>query len=109
MNKSLIRVPRKLYRRCVMNTIGLVAQRITRLTTDQKIAGSNPAVLVRNFLLPVEVHPINQERYLATCQGSDLLIVAILSKICQCGANWCGRICYTHLCNDVFLVCGSDQ
>ena len=26
-----------------MNTIGLVAQRITRLTTDQKIAGSNPA------------------------------------------------------------------
>ena len=26
-------------------TIGLVAQRITRLTTDQKIAGSNPAVL----------------------------------------------------------------
>ena len=29
-----------------MNTIGLVAQRITRLTTDQKIAGSNPAEIV---------------------------------------------------------------
>ena len=28
-----------------MNIIGRVAQRITRLTTDQKIAGSNPAVL----------------------------------------------------------------
>ena len=27
-------------------TIGLVAQRITRLTTDQKIAGSNPAEIV---------------------------------------------------------------
>ena len=25
---------------------GLVAQRITRLTTDQKIAGSNPAEIV---------------------------------------------------------------
>ena len=29
---------------------GRVAQRITRLTTDQKIAGSNPAVL-ETFLL----------------------------------------------------------
>ena len=28
---------------------GCVAQRITRLTTDQKIAGSNPAVLVHLF------------------------------------------------------------
>jgi hypothetical protein len=26
--------------------VGLVAQRITRLTTDQKIAGSNPAEIV---------------------------------------------------------------
>ena len=34
-------------------TIGLVAQRITRLTTDQKIAGSNPAeigAIFRNFI-----------------------------------------------------------
>ena len=32
---------------------GLVAQRITRLTTDQKIAGSNPAeieTIFRNFI-----------------------------------------------------------
>ena len=29
---------------------GRVAQRITRLTTDQKIAGSNPAVLENIFL-----------------------------------------------------------
>ncbi len=29
--------------------LGLVAQRITRLTTDQKIAGSNPAE-IENFL-----------------------------------------------------------
>ena len=28
---------------------GLVAQRITRLTTDQKIAGSNPAEIVSHF------------------------------------------------------------
>ena len=28
--------------------LGLVAQRITRLTTDQKIAGSNPAE-IENF------------------------------------------------------------
>ena len=28
---------------CTCGTSGLVAQRITRLTTDQKIAGSNPA------------------------------------------------------------------
>ena len=28
---------------------GRVAQRITRLTTDQKIAGSNPAVLDKHF------------------------------------------------------------
>ena len=33
---------------------GLVAQRITRLTTDQKIAGSNPAEIVINFkVLPL--------------------------------------------------------
>ena len=29
---------------------GLVAQRITRLTTDQKIAGSNPAEIEQKFL-----------------------------------------------------------
>lgn len=37
--------------------LGLVAQRITRLTTDQKIAGSNPAEIEKTFvedkLLPV--------------------------------------------------------
>ena len=31
------------------NYEGLVAQRITRLTTDQKIVGSNPAVLEDSF------------------------------------------------------------
>ena len=34
-------------------TIGLVAQRITRLTTDQKIAGSNPAEI--EFISILEV------------------------------------------------------
>ena len=29
---------------------GRVAQRITRLTTDQKIAGSNPAAIEKTFL-----------------------------------------------------------
>ncbi len=32
---------------------GLVAQRITRLTTDQKIAGSNPAEIDFFFILEV--------------------------------------------------------
>ena len=32
---------------------GRVAQRITRLTTDQKIAGSNPAVLELTLLITV--------------------------------------------------------
>ena len=31
------------------SSTGRVAQRITRLTTDQKIAGSNPAVLEKSF------------------------------------------------------------
>ena len=37
----------------VAGELGLVAQRITRLTTDQKIAGSNPAeieTIFRNFI-----------------------------------------------------------
>ena len=33
----------------VTNMSGLVAQRITRLTTDQKIAGSNPAEVDKVF------------------------------------------------------------
>jgi hypothetical protein len=37
-------------RMCGNNSIeGRVAQRITRLTTDQKIAGSNPAAFIDNF------------------------------------------------------------
>lgn len=32
--------------------VGLVAQRITRLTTDQKIAGSNPAEIEKLFFFP---------------------------------------------------------
>ena len=35
----------------VLSKKGRVAQRITRLTTDQKIAGSNPAVLETLFYL----------------------------------------------------------
>ena len=37
-------------RNAISNT-GLVAQRITRLTTDQKIPGSNPGKLVHIFVL----------------------------------------------------------
>ena len=33
----------------ILSTIGPVAQRITRLTTDQKIAGSNPAWVAKFF------------------------------------------------------------
>ena len=36
-----------------MSSTGRVAQRITRLTTDQKIAGSNPAVLELTLLITV--------------------------------------------------------
>ena len=39
---------RLLFGKCPALQLGLVAQRITRLTTDQKIAGSNPAE-IENF------------------------------------------------------------
>ena len=43
---------------------GRVAQRITRLTTDQKIAGSNPAVLEKLFLLSFSLFSLFRLLYL---------------------------------------------
>ena len=41
---------------------GLVAQRITRLTTDQKIAGSNPAEIEFFSILYAELNYKNKEK-----------------------------------------------
>ena len=41
--------------------IGLVAQRITRLTTDQKIAGSNPAEFIIFFCKVNPVGPLSRD------------------------------------------------
>ena len=45
----------------VQNCQGLVAQRITRLTTDQKIAGSNPAEIGLFF---VQITPNSSQLYM---------------------------------------------
>ena len=42
-------------RNTLKRQLGLVAQRITRLTTDQKIAGSNPAE-IDNFFFTCSLH-----------------------------------------------------
>ena len=49
-----------------VSSTGLVAQRITRLTTDQKIPGSNPGKLVHIFglLFDLNKNTSTQRRYL---------------------------------------------
>ena len=56
----------------IVNTNGRVAQRITRLTTDQKIADSNPAVLENTFFLSI---------FLVTClQITDSYLVSVFQS-----------------------------
>ena len=62
---------RELFLPSVINTVrvvllsssGRVAQRITRLTTDQKIAGSNPAAIEKTLLQTLDWRTIQVELY----------------------------------------------
>ena len=50
----LVRIEYNILFSWIMSKLGRVAQRITRLTTDQKIAGSNPA-WIEKFFFPFTV------------------------------------------------------
>ena len=58
-------------RNTLKRQLGLVAQRITRLTTDQKIAGSNPAEIDNFFLLVPQMENEMSKEFLRPRVGSN--------------------------------------
>ena len=58
-------------RNTLKRQLGLVAQRITRLTTDQKIAGSNPAEIDKFFLLVPQMENEMSKEFLRPRVGSN--------------------------------------
>jgi hypothetical protein len=58
-------------RNTLIRQLGLVAQRITRLTTDQKIAGSNPAEIDKFFLLVPQMENKMSKEFLRPRVGSN--------------------------------------
>jgi hypothetical protein len=58
-------------RNTLKRQLGLVAQRITRLTTDQKIAGSNPAEIDNFFLLVPQMENEMSKGFLRPRVGSN--------------------------------------